>query len=195
MRRPLCRDRPKAGTLGRYSRVFSSPHIAPRPSPLRLGRSHAVQARYSIQECPGGMLNVLMHTARSTDALRQIHACEMTPAVTVAPSHSRTQRSFSPALVGISSEVAGGSSRRTSNRPVRWPIDAIRHRALLLSACKTRPATLQLSPGRNQQADRLLIGYPSILLRRLGHPTARVRRAWKRERRRSGRWKPSPAGS
>jgi hypothetical protein len=33
---------------------------------------HAVHVRYSIQECPDGMLNVFMHMARSTDVLYQV---------------------------------------------------------------------------------------------------------------------------
>ena len=53
---------------------------------------------------------------------------------------SRTYRSFSPAFCAISAEVEADSPRMTSNRPVRWPIEAIKHRAPLLSAVRSCPA-------------------------------------------------------
>src|SRR6516225_7154707 len=62
------------------------------------------------------------------------------PDMTIAPNHSRTYRSFSRALVAISAEVDGGDPFMESNRPVRWPIDAIKQRAPAFSAERNWPA-------------------------------------------------------
>src|SRR6516225_2037338 len=62
------------------------------------------------------------------------------PDVTIAPNHSRTYRSFSPALVAISAEVDGDDPLMASNKPVRWPIDAIKQRAPALRAERNWPA-------------------------------------------------------
>ena len=50
------------------------------------------------------------------------------PAV-IAPNHSVTYRWWRPACSAMSAMLAGPILAMVSNRPVRWPIEAIRHRA------------------------------------------------------------------
>src|SRR2546427_6877886 len=98
----------------------------------------AAAALVRTAECSAGSENRLVSAATST-----------TPPVVMAPSHSRTYRSFSPARVAISAEVDGGISRIASKRPVRWPTDAMRHRAPSLSTVMKRPAKASAFAGLN----------------------------------------------
>jgi hypothetical protein len=86
-----------------------------------------VAVRVSLAACSGGRLQVPASGS-----------CSTTPAVSMAPSHSRTYRSFRPALEAICALVPGGMSAMASNRPVRWPTEVIRQSAPALRAPNKR---------------------------------------------------------
>lgn len=100
-------------------------------------------ARVRHAACPSGSQNVAPSAS-----------CSTTPASTIAPSHSRTYRSFSPARAATPAAVAGGPPAIASNRPDRWPSDTMSAAAASLYIPISRPAicsALAIAPSHEKQ--------------------------------------------
>ena len=74
MRKTVRRDRPETCLLQIFACLFFTPHGTQTFPALRQRDSHAVHARYGVEESPDRVFDVLVHVARAADVLHEIHA-------------------------------------------------------------------------------------------------------------------------